>query len=335
MGRLVVFAIAGLLAQLVDGALGMGFGVTCGTILLANGIAPAVSSASVHLAKIGTTLTSGASHWRFGNVSWPLVARLALPGAVGAYAGATVLSSLAFDGLGVVVAAVLLGLGVLVIARSLRGQVRGGTRPPHAVRTRLLVPLGLGAGFVDAVGGGGWGPVTTPTLLTAAKVEPRMAIGSVSAAELFVSLAATAGFVVHLGEQGIRASFVVALMLGGVVAAPVAAWLTRRLDATVLGVVVGTLLLLINARVLMLEAATPGPVRLVTLAGVSAVGSALGWRVARRPRPVPAGVDAVDMVDALVDVGGEVVDLGAGGAGEHRAAAPVSQAASGLLADHA
>jgi uncharacterized membrane protein YfcA len=284
MGRLAVFAVAGLLAQLVDGALGMGFGVTCGTILLANGIAPAVSSASVHLAKIGTTLTSGASHWRFGNVSWRLVAHLAVPGAVGAYLGATVLSSLAFDGLGVIVAAILLGLGVLVIVRSVRGQVKGGTRPPHAVRRRLLLPLGLCAGFVDAIGGGGWGPVTTPTLLTAGKVEPRMAIGSVSAAELFVSLAATAGFVLHLGEEGVRAPFVLALMAGGIVAAPVAAWLTKRLDSSVLGVVVGTLLLVINARALMIEGGTPGPVRLATLLALGAVGLKLAWYTRARVR---------------------------------------------------
>jgi uncharacterized membrane protein YfcA len=284
VGRLVVFSIAGLLAQLVDGALGMGFGVTCGTILLANGIAPAVSSASVHLAKVGTTLTSGASHWRFGNVSWPLVARLAIPGSVGAYLGATVLSSLASDGLGVLVAAILLLLGIVVVARSAFGRGRGGTRAPHDVPRRLVLPLGFGAGFIDAVGGGGWGPVATPTLLAAGKVEPRLAIGSVSAAELFVSLAATAGFLLHLGEEGVKAEFVLALMIGGIVAAPVAAWLTKRIDSAVLGVVVGTLLLVINAQALMLAANTLDPVRLAVLLGIAVGGTALALRTRRRAR---------------------------------------------------
>src|SRR4029453_17145838 len=121
----MVFALAGLVGQLVDGALGMAFGVTTSTVLLSNGFSPAVASASVHLAEVGTTLTSGVAHWRFGNVSWPLVRRIGLPGAVGAFAGATVLPSLAGDWLKPAVAVVLFGLGALVIARSVRGDLHG------------------------------------------------------------------------------------------------------------------------------------------------------------------------------------------------------------------
>jgi uncharacterized membrane protein YfcA len=289
MRRLVVFALAGLFGQLVDGALGMAFGVTTSTVLLSNGVAPAVSSASVHLAEIGTTFTSGVSHWRFGNVSWPLVARIAVPGATGAFVGATLLSSLTASWLAAAVAVLLFGLGAVVIQRSMTGALAGGTAAPSSLRMRLLAPLGLGAGFLDAVGGGGWGPVATPTLLTAGKVEPRVTIGSVSTSEFFVTTAASAGFLVGLGGEGVNAGYVLALMAGGVVAAPLAAYAVRRLDASVLGVVVGTLLLVTNARTLLLELDVPGPGRLPVLVALGLAGTVVALRVARRGEPAAAG----------------------------------------------
>lgn len=302
MRRLLAFALAGLLGQLVDGALGMAFGVTSSTVLLSSGINPAASSASVHLAEIGTTFTSGVSHWRFGNVSWPLVARIGVPGAIGAFAGATVLSSLTGDWLEPSVAVVLFGLGGVVIVRSVRGDLRGGAHHPSTLRNRLLAPLGLGAGFIDAVGGGGWGPVATPTLLTVGKVEPRLVIGSVSAAELMVTLSASAGFLIGLGGEGIEAPLVLALLAGGVVAAPLAAYLVHRIDASTLGVVVGTLLLVTNIRTLMIEVGTPGPVRLVVLTAVAVGGAVLARRVSRHGRaatPGPVRVEQSERAAAL------------------------------------
>jgi uncharacterized protein len=298
MRRLLVFALAGLFGQLVDGALGMAFGVTSSTVLLSSGINPAAASASVHLAEIGTTFTSGVSHWRFGNVSWPLVARIGVPGAAGAFAGATVLSSFTGDWLTPAVAAVLFGLGTLVIVRSLRGDLRGRTRHPSTLRRRFLAPLGLGAGFLDAVGGGGWGPVATPTLLTAGRLEPRMVIGSVSASELLVTLAASAGFLIGIGGEGIEASLVLALLAGGVIAAPLAAWLVHHSDASALGVVVGTLLLATNARLLMLELDVPGPTRLVVVLGLVAAGAALAVHTARESRAAREKEAAEAAVDA-------------------------------------
>jgi hypothetical protein len=315
---LLVFALAGLVGQLVDGALGMAFGVTTSTVLLSNGFSPAVASASVHLAEVGTTLTSGVAHWRFGNVSWPLVRRIGLPGAVGAFAGATVLTSLTGEWLKPSVAVVLFGLGALVIVRSVRGDLHGERHDPGHLRRRLLAPLGLSAGFIDAVGGGGWGPVATPTLLAAGRVEPRLVIGSVSAAELLVTVSASAGFLFGLGGEGIEAPLVLALLAGGVVAAPVAAWLVRHADASVLGVVVGTLLLMTNARVLLIEVGVPGPVRLPVLLAIAAAGAAIALRVRRRhatapppsadapaPADVPIGPGApeADLVDAALAVG--------------------------------
>jgi hypothetical protein len=312
MRRLLVFALAGLFGQLVDGALGMAFGVTTSTVLLSNGLSPAVSSASVHLAEVGTTLTSGISHWRFGNVSWPLVRRIGIPGAVGAFAGATVLTSLTGDWLTPSVAVVLLALGTVVIVRSVRGDLRGERHDPGHLRRRLLGPLGLSAGFIDAVGGGGWGPVATPTLLAAGRVEPRLVIGSVSAAELLVTVAASVGFFAGLGGEGIEAPLVLALLAGGVVAAPLAAWLVRHADASVLGVVVGTLLLATNARTLLLELAVPGPVRLPVILAIATAGAAIALRVRRAhhhavPEPIaqpPATVASVGLAAAGADAAG-------------------------------
>ncbi len=281
MQRLLVFAMAGLVGQLVDGSLGMAFGVTTSTILLSNGFSPAVASASVHLAEVGTTLTSGLSHWRFGNVSWPLVARIGIPGAIGAFAGATLLSSLTGDWLAPAVAVVLFGLGTLVIVRSVRGDLRGERHDPGHLRSRLLAPLGLGAGFLDAVGGGGWGPVATPTLLAAGRVEPRYVIGSVSAAELAVTVSASLGFLLGLGGEGVEAPLVAALLVGGVIAAPLAAWLVRHADASVLGVVVGTLLLVTNARTLLIEIGVAGAARLPVLLAIAAAGAWVTVRVRR------------------------------------------------------
>jgi uncharacterized membrane protein YfcA len=242
------------------------------------------------------------SHWRFGNVSWPLVRRIGIPGAAGAFAGATVLTSLTGAWLRPSVAVVLLGLGGLVIVRSVRGDLRGERHDPGHLRRRLLAPLGLSAGFIDAVGGGGWGPVATPTLLAAGRVEPRLVIGSVSAAELLVTVAASAGFLVGLGGQGIEGPLVLALLAGGVVAAPIAAWLVRHADASVLGVVVGTLLLVTNARTIMLELGTPGPVRLPVVLAIGAAGIALARHVHRTHRRASAGLEVPDRAVALVAV---------------------------------
>ncbi|MDQ1038847.1 putative membrane protein YfcA [Streptomyces sp. V3I8] len=147
MRTLVPLALAGLGAQLVDGRLGMAYGVTSTTLLLSVGTGPAAASATVHLAEIGTTLMSGASHWRFGNVDWKVVVRIGVPGAADSFLGATVLSRFTFRGL-------------------------PGGHLGKPLRRRFLAPLGLVAGFLDATGGGGWGPVGTPALPASASSSP-------------------------------------------------------------------------------------------------------------------------------------------------------------------
>ncbi|TCO52181.1 hypothetical protein EV646_1011178 [Kribbella antiqua] len=249
MRRLILIALLGSVAQLVDGTLGMAYGVTASTALLITGISPAVASASVHLAEVGTTLASGVSHWRFGNVDWRVVALIGLPGGVGAFAGATFLSSLSTESAGVWVAALLLLLGIYILVRFATGKVRAVMEGRPA--GKFLGPLGLVAGFIDATGGGGWGPVATSSLLSSGKLEPRRTVGSVSAAEFVVSVAASIGFLFGLGKENLPFGVVGALLVGGVLAAPLAAWLVSRLATRWLGVGVGLVLILTNARTLL------------------------------------------------------------------------------------
>ena len=245
--NLIVLAIVGLVAQLVDGSLGMGYGVTSSSLLVLAGLTPLAASASVHFSELGTNLASGVSHWRLRNVDWPVVARIAGPGAVGAFLGATVLSALSTNWAKPIMAVILALLGIYIIVRFVIG-----IRPQLTKRLTLkfLAPLGLFAGFVDATGGGGWGPVATPALLSGGRLEPRKVIGSVDTAEFAVSAAASLGFLVGIGAAGIHWGYAIALLVGGLIAAPLAALLVKVAPAHLLGVAVGGLIVLTNARVL-------------------------------------------------------------------------------------
>jgi uncharacterized membrane protein YfcA len=250
MQAFVILALVGLVAQLVDGSLGMAYGATSSTLLLAMGLNPASASASVHLAEVGTTLLSGASHWRFGNVDWRIVRAIGIPGALGAFLGAYVLTSFSTEVARPWMAGILLAIGVYVLARfALGGTPRRRGRP--YVRRRHLAPLGLVAGFIDATGGGGWGPVATPTLLATGKMAPRKVIGSVDTSEFLVAAAASVGFLISLGQEGISGMAVAALLAGGLVAAPVAAWLVRKVAPRLLGAAAGGLIIVTNTRTLL------------------------------------------------------------------------------------
>lgn len=261
MRTFVIFALAGVFAQMVDGTLGMAYGVTATSVLLAAGTAPAVASASVHLAEVGTSLASGAAHWKFGNVDWPVVARIALPGAAGAVLGAYALTSLSTEAAAPYMAGLLVVLGTYVLLRfsfrAVAAKVVSGARPG----SRFLAPLGLVAGFIDATGGGGWGPVATSTLLSSGRLEPRKVIGSVDTAEFVVALAASLGFLVALGSAQISWLTVAGLLVGGVVAAPFAAWLVRMMPARLLGTAAGGLIVLTNLNILFDAAGIDGAAR--------------------------------------------------------------------------
>ena len=248
MVNFLLLAVVGLIAQLVDGSLGMAYGVTSQSLLLTVGIAPALASASVHIAEVGTTAASGASHWRFGNVDWSKVWPLAIPGAIGAFLGAVVLSAfITAEAAEPIVAVFLFSLGIFVLARfSFRRHERPVVVRP--VPNTFLAPLGLIAGFLDAAGGGGWGPISTPTLLSSGRMEPRKIIGTVDTSEFLVALSASFGFLFALSFAQIPWTIVGALLLGGVVAAPVAAYIVRILPARILGTAVGGIILITNMK---------------------------------------------------------------------------------------
>lgn len=234
-----------MIAQLVDGSLGMAYGATSATLLLAIGISPALASASVHIAEVGTTLASGVSHWRFGNVDWRKVLLLAIPGGLGAFAGAIAVSYVAAELAKPFVAVFLFGLGVYVLGRFSfrRREAPVKVRP---ITGRFLGPLGLVAGFMDAAGGGGWGPIATPTLLSSGRMEPRKIIGTVDTSEFVVASCASVGFLLALSIQQIPWQIVGALLVGGVIAAPIAAWVVRILPMRILGTSVGGIILVTN-----------------------------------------------------------------------------------------
>jgi uncharacterized membrane protein YfcA len=246
--NLVVLAIVGFVAQLVDGSLGMAYGVTSTTLLLAiAGLTPALASTVVHISEVGTTLASGVSHWRFGNVDWGKILWLAIPGGIGAFVGATVLVRFIDAAVAEPVVAIFLFLlGAYVLARFAFNRTSNVAQNLPIPRA-FLSPLGLIAGFLDAVGGGGWGPISTPTLLSSGRMEPRKVVGTVDTSEFIVALAASIGFLISLSFAQVPWEVVGVLLLGGLVAAPIAAWIVRHLNARVLGTAVGGFILLVNA----------------------------------------------------------------------------------------
>lgn len=235
------FTLVGGVAQFVDGSIGMGFGMLSSTLLITLGTSAALASASVHLAEIGTTLVSGISHWKRSNVDWSLLKLIAIPGSVGAFLGAHFLSSLDLSSARDFVSLVLFVLGFFVLYKVIFSRKLA---IPNGRRTMPLI--GLTAGFVDAAGGGGWGPLATPVLMSATNLEPRKVIGTVSAAEFLVAISATAGFLMNLHKIGFDLSVVTGLAIGGMLIAPVAARLVSVLPRLWLGIAVGLGIVLLN-----------------------------------------------------------------------------------------
>ena len=236
----ILFVIIGFTAQMVDGALGMAYGVSTTTLLLTLGVSPAVASASVHVAETFTTGLSGISHFSFGNVNWYLVKRLVIPGSIGAIIGAYILSSIEGEIIKPYISAYLLAMGALILFKAIRKIEISNVRS-H------LIPLGLVCGFLDAIGGGGWGPIVVSTLLARGN-DPRFTIGSVNFAEFFVTLAASITFLLTVGL--VQWQIILGLAVGGGIAAPLAAYVSKHLHTRTLMIIVGVLIILLSVRTL-------------------------------------------------------------------------------------
>jgi len=226
----------------------MAYGVTSTTLLVGvASLTPALASTAVHLGEVGTTAASGLSHWRFGNVDWSKILWLAIPGGIGAFLGAVALVSISAEAAEPLVAIFLFSLGVYVLARF---SFRRNERPVviRPIGKKYLGPLGFFAGFMDAAGGGGWGPISTPTLLSSGRMEPRKVIGTVDTSEFIIAVCASVGFFFALSFAEVPWTVVGALLLGGVFAAPIAAYVVRILPTRILGTAVAGVILLTNAR---------------------------------------------------------------------------------------
>jgi uncharacterized membrane protein YfcA len=238
LDEFLLFVAVGFVAQMVDGAIGMAYGLIATSVLISFGTSPAMASASIHAAEVFTTGASGYAHWRVGNVDRRLVLRLAVPGVLGGIAGAIFASQMPGHVIRPLVSLYLAAMGGVILWRALRP--RREAPPP-----RRVLPLGLAGGFLDAAGGGGWGPLVASTLIGRGKV-PRIAIGSTNAAEFFVTFAITAAF---FGAIGLDLWVVIlGLVAGGILAAPFAALVTRRLPDRPLMLIVGMVLVLLSLR---------------------------------------------------------------------------------------
>lgn len=230
---LLPFIAIGFAAQLVDGALGMAFGVISNTLLVSMGVPPAAASAGVHAAESFTTAASGISHIAHRNVNWRLFWRLVIPGVAGGILGAYVLTNVSAEMARPFVLAYLSAIGLYLLWRGVRF-------PPVEKRPRFVAPLGLVGGFLDAAGGGGWGPVVTSNLLVQGG-SPRKVVGTVNTAEFFLAVTISATFIATLGLAAFTLA-TVGLLIGGVAAAPLGALAAKRVPARPLLILVGVVL---------------------------------------------------------------------------------------------
>ncbi len=243
--QIIAFILVGFIAQMIDGALGMAYGITVSTFLLNFGISPAVASATLHTAEVIITGISGISHWRFGNTHVDLIKRLLIPGVLGGVIGAYLLSSVDNEFIKPVIAVYLFVMGVLIIRKSFSRwegwEMRIG-----------VIPLGFFGGLMDAIGGGGWGPIVTSTLVAQGH-NPRFAVGSVNAIEFFVTVAQSATFILTMGPSYLEHwRIILGLLIGGALAAPLAGVLVKKLPYRPFMRCIGILIIVLSLRMLYL-----------------------------------------------------------------------------------
>ncbi|WP_027398874.1 sulfite exporter TauE/SafE family protein [Anaerovorax odorimutans] len=240
----ISIVIIGFMAQMIDGSLGMAYGVSSTTFLTTIGISPKIASASVHTAEVFTTLVSGISHWKMKNIDWTIFKKLVFPGVIGGALGAYILTSFPGDMISPIVNIYLLVMGIVVLIRGIHGISR------KLIKGKQLVLVGLIGGFFDAVGGGGWGPIVTSTMVASGH-PPRYTIGSVNTAEFFVTIVQALTFTLFLGI-GEYWKYIAGLAIGGVLAAPLAAYVCKKMPTKNLLIIVGILIIILNLRSIIL-----------------------------------------------------------------------------------
>ena len=240
-----LYILVGFAAQMIDGTLGMGYGVSSTMFLLSAGLPPVIASASVHTAKSVTTLVSGLAHLSLGNVTKALLWKLAVSGVIGGVLGAALLANLHWSFLQPLVSAYLMIMGLRILYKGLQKDLI-----PMGSFENKVYPLGFIGGFMDSIGGGGWGPIVTTTLVADSDHSTHKAIGTVSLAEFFVSVAQMATFTVFLKLTHLNV--IIALIIGGVVAAPLAAMLCKRVNTRVLMIGVGLLIVVLSLRTILM-----------------------------------------------------------------------------------
>jgi len=246
---ILLFILLGFVAQMVDGALGMAYGVTSNSLLLSFGVSPAVASASVHIAEVFTTFVSGISHFKLGNINRYFVKALIIPGVIGGVVGAYLLTNIDGKAIKPFITVYLLLMGLRILVKAIRFNQHKEEAAPVPPKAWQMSILGLVGGFFDAVGGGGWGPIVTTTLISGGH-SPRESIGSVNASEFFVTLAEAATFIVLIGIT--EWQVIIGLIIGGVIAAPLGAFVTKKMPTRLLMFIVAGLIIFLQVRTLLL-----------------------------------------------------------------------------------
>jgi uncharacterized membrane protein YfcA len=288
-------AAAGLVAQLLDGGLGMGFGTVATALLAGLGLAPVVVAAAAASAALVAGVVSTAAHIRFGNVHWPTALPLGAAGAAGGFTGAWALSALAgLDAATPVTSAALMAVGAVLAWRGYKGDL-----PIGKPRTGFAVPTGLVGGFAGAVSGG-WGPVTVPILMSVSRLEARKVVGSAAVAQTLAAAGALLGFWLFAPQSlGVAMPLAEGLAIGAVIAAPIAAWLTGRLPAAKLTATIGMLTIALHLRTLLTDLPLPWPAAAALYLALAAVWALALVGPRKRPapqipeqRPAPAEAEA-------------------------------------------
>jgi uncharacterized membrane protein YfcA len=254
-GIFLIYIIVGLVVGFVDSSLGMGYGVTATSVLITFGIAPAVASASIHTSEGFVDAISAVSHWKFRNVETHVFFPLVIPGIIGAAIGAALLSWISTSLAKPLIGIILLTMGLLILIRHIKNQVHFKTKriPP-----KLLPLLGFIAAFIDVTGGGGWGPICTPTFILNG-TEPRKAVGTVEATEPFISFTATIVFGLLLGFEAFLWNIVIPILIGGLILTPIAAWVTNRVPKKALGIFIGIWITFLSIRMILKHLGAPLP----------------------------------------------------------------------------